>query len=83
MLLSAMSELQLQTRTAEESRARSRSDFRVSDASTWCHPRVRTSRKTIRQHRQQCQSADSIRSKTMTVAGCARLHASIRVAASD
>jgi len=44
---------------------------------------VLTGRKTIRQHRQQCQSADSSRSKTMTVAGCARLHASTRVAASE
>ena len=30
-------EMQLQTRAAEESRARIRSHFRVSDASTWCH----------------------------------------------
>ena len=45
---------------------------------------ARTGRKTIRQHpRQQCQSPDSSRSKTITVAGCARLHASIRVAACD
>jgi len=75
-------ELQLQTRVAEESRARIRSDFRVSDPAHGA-THVRTGRKTIRQHIDSSVSLQTPVDLRLTVAGCARLHASIRVAASD